>query len=393
MLSTTGAPNDPAPASLSTFYVSEWQRTQDLATWWLNRMITSPTPIVEKMTLFWHNHFVSAEDKVNKALYMYRQNHNQRIYGMGSFVNLAQNMAIQPAMLAYLDNDANVKGAPNQNFARELMELFLLGVGNYSEDDVIASARAWTGHGIDAATQAYTFTPAEHDTDPKTFFGTTKNWDGPDIITEILTNPAKRLISARFIAKKLWSYFAYPNPDDTIVTALANSFVASGLNIRSLLKAIFLRDEFWSTAARQGLVRSPVEYAVNIMRAAGLTAEDVNPEWYLADMGQQLFYPPDVSGWKQNGYWISTSSASARANFAQHVAWVANDKGKLWTWGTTNTAALVNVSTKLAGLTTVSTNTRQVLTSYVDAQRPVATWPIKTGIYTLTLLSPEMQLA
>ena len=143
-------------------------------------------------------------------------------------------MAIQPAMLLYLDNDANVKGAPNQNFARELMELFLLGVGNYTEADIIASAQAWTGHGIDTTIRNYKFDPTEHDNTNKTFFGTTKNWNGPDIITEILTNPTKKVIAAKFITTKLWSFFAYPNPSDTLVSTLANVFTSSNWNIKSL---------------------------------------------------------------------------------------------------------------------------------------------------------------
>ena len=291
VLSTTGAPADTPPSTLNQYGVSQWQQNQDLANWWLNRMTTTSTPIVEKMTLFWHGHFVSSFDKVGNAFAMYGQNRLFRANALGSLGNLARAIAVQPAMLSYLDNDANVKGAPNQNFARELMELFLLGVGNYSEDDIIASARAWTGHGLNAS-RLYYFNPAEHDNGDKTFFGTTKNWNGPDIITEILNHPTKRVIAARFITRKLWTFFAYPQPADAIVNPLADALINSGFNIKVLLRALFLRDEFWSTAARQGLVRSPVEYVVNVLRQTHLSPGSVHPEWYLPAMGQSLLFPP-----------------------------------------------------------------------------------------------------
>ena len=393
VLSTVGTPDDAPPASTGNTLVSEWQQTQDLSTWWLKRMISSPTPIVEKMTLFWHGHFVSSQDKVSKTLWMYRQNHTYRANVLGSFRYLAQSMAIQPAMLSYLDNDANVKGAPNQNFARELMELFLLGVGNYTEDDIIASARAWTGHGISDVTKAYKFNGMQHDYQNKTFFGTTKAWDGPDIISEILTNTTKRVIVARFITRKLWTFFAYANPSDTIVNTLAATFWTSGFSIAALLRALFLRDEFWSATARQALVRSPVEYVVNIMRQTGLTPEEAHPEWYLRDMGQELFYPPNVAGWKPNGYWLSTSSASARAEFAQHAAWALNGKGSLNGLYVAYPALAVDQVLTLAGISDVSANTKQVLRDYANAQKAIATWPMRTGLTTLALLSPESQLA
>ncbi len=393
VLSTTASPSDAAPASTGNALIAEWTQTQDLSTWWLKRMITSPTPIVEKMTLFWHGHFASSQDKVNRTLYLYRQNHTYRVNALGSFKYLAHQMAIQPAMLSYLDNDANVKGAPNQNFARELMELFLLGVGNYSEDDVIASARAWTGHGINDNTKTYQFNGMQHDYELKTFFGTTKAWDGPEIIDEILTNTLKRVIAARFITRKLWTFFAYANPSDTIVNTLAATFWTSGFSITALLRALFLRDEFWSTTARQALVRSPIEYVVNIMRQMGLTPEEANPEWHLRDMGQQLFYPPNVSGWKPNGYWLSTSSASARAEFAQRVAFVLYGKGSLNGLWVSYPGFAVNQVLDLAGISDASANTKKVLLDYGNAQKARATWPMRTGLCALALLSPESQLA
>src|SRR5262249_39142153 len=153
-------------------------------------------------------------------------------------------MAINEAMLIYLDNVDNRKGSPNQNFARELMELFTLGIGNYAESDVEAAARAWTGHTLDS-NGVYTFTSSQHYTKSSTFFGTTKVWNGPDIITEILqTNATKKAIASRFIVGKLWEYFAHPGPPTAVLDALAPPF-ATDWNIKALLKAMFLRPEFF----------------------------------------------------------------------------------------------------------------------------------------------------
>lgn len=393
VLNITGAPVDVRPPRIANPLVSQWDQSQDLRDWWMTRMVTTPTPIVEKMTLFWHGHFVTSMDKVNSADYMYRQIHFYRSYGMGGLKALAQGMAIQPGMLTYLDNDGSSKGAPNLNFARELMELFLLGVGNYAEDDIKASARAWTGHWINDTTKAYAFNYYQHDYTNKTFFGVTKAWDGPEIIDHILTDPAIRLVAAKFIVRKMWTFFAYQNPSDALVTALANQFIGGGLNITLLLRAIFLRDEFWSATARQALVRSPVEYVVNILRQTGLTVAETNPEWYMTGMGQELLNPPDVSGWKSNAYWLSTSSMSARAEFAQHVAGVLNTKGKLASWPISWTYWVMPLVLGIAGIPDAGANTRKVLTDYLDAQRPLATWPVRPGLATLAFLSPECQLA
>ena len=187
------------------------------------------------MTLFWSNHFVSSFDKVYDARAMWDQVQLYRSLALGNFRTLCHQMALTVAMLEYLDNATNAAGSPNQNFARELIELMTLGPGNYTEADVDASARAWTGHGIDDSVQPrrYVFRPTWHDNGTKTFFGTTKNWDGPAIIDEILDNPAKRTIMARFICRKLWGWFAYAKPADAVINGLADVFVANNLGDRA----------------------------------------------------------------------------------------------------------------------------------------------------------------
>ncbi len=288
-------------------------------------MATVPAPLQEKLTLFWHGHFATGQEKVNSAVDMFAQNHLFRTEGLGGFENLVQHMSLQVAMLIYLDNDPNEKGSPNENFARELMELFTLGVNQYTQPDVVAAARAWTGHNVDygASPRAYRFYPERHDTGMKTFLGETRSWDGPEIITRILTVDPQRSIAARFIAKKLWAFFAYPNPSTAILDALVAAFVGSSLDIATLLRTIFLRPEFYSPAARQGLVRSPVEWVVACLKAFGFTAVDTNPQWWMDPMGQQLFFPPNVAGWKNNAYWINSTALWARAGFARNLTWKA----------------------------------------------------------------------
>src|SRR3954447_20981134 len=254
LLDFTGAPADVEPAFLTDSAVEDWEREYMLQHWWLDRMATTTNPLQEKLTLFWHGHFATANYKVTDMRLMYLQNALFRAQANANFRTLVQTMSLQPAMLIWLDNDPNTKGHPNENFARELMELFTLGVNEYSQDDVVAAARAWTGHNtLDSDRTVYHFYPNRHDDDPKTFMGVTKNWDGPDIIDFILGGDATRsTLAARFVAKKLWTFFAYPAPDDTIVAAIADAFLTNDFSIAAAVRAIFNHPVFLSDTAKQG---------------------------------------------------------------------------------------------------------------------------------------------
>lgn len=377
-------------------------------------MATVPHPLQEKLTLFWHGHFATSQDKVNSAVDMYAQNRLFRAEGLGSFENLVQKMSKQVAMLIYLDNDPNEKGSPNENFARELMELFTLGVNQYTQDDVVSAARAWTGHNVDynAVPRVYRFYPTRHDNTAKMFMGTSQNWDGPDIITRILTVEPQRSIAARFIAKKLWTFFAYPNPAPSILDTLTTAFVDSTLDIKTLLRAIFTHPEFFSVTARQGLVRSPVEWVVACLKALGFTANDTNPQWWMEEMGQQLFYPPNVAGWKNNAYWVNSTALWARADFARNLTWKAHDAGFLaeimqrdgLNHHVMSAADAVDLAYRKFGLTSstgnISPYVRGVLMTWLDAQfaseyAPTYSWthwaPI--DLTTMMMLTPDVQLA
>jgi len=373
-----------------------WEQFVDAYHWWADLMVHQPRPVREKMTLFWHGHFVSALwDGVHEVPHMMRQIELFRTHGMGSFVTLTHQVAIDPAMLLYLSNGNNVKGAPNDNFARELMELFTLGVGNYSEGDVLASARAWTGHNYDEGTHGYVFVPERHDAGDKPFFGVTRNWDGPEIIEHILRNNATtRLIAARFIVRKLWEFFAYARPAQNIVDELAADFVAHDLAITPLLRALLRRPEFYLAEARGGLVRTPTDFAVAVMYHGSLTAAQVGLAGWAVKTGQILLNPPNVAGWKSNEYWLSTSALNGRAGFARGATmWLRSDARFDHIVGLPADAAVAEVA-RTFGITSMTAATRDALVAAHQAERdadPVGWWAV-TNLVTMVMLAPEFHV-
>lgn len=401
ILDVSAAEPDVRPAFLDDpdSVTGQWKKLYLLQLWWLDRMRTSVAPLQEKMALFWHGHFATSADKVYDAHAMYEQNRLFRSAGLGGFRPLTQAMSVQPAMLYYLDNAQNHKKAPNENFARELMELFVLGIDRYTQADVEASARAWTGHNINKTTQEYQFVPNNHDTGNKTFMGVTRNWDGPEIIDHITGVEPHKSVCARFIARKLWSFFAYPNPSDALVDEIVAPFLASDLDVTTLLRTIFNRDEFYSTTARQGLLRSPTEFVVAALRASGIDATAASPPWWTQDMGQHLLYPPNVSGWKQNGAFIAATSTWARMNFVRHLTWKTNNQD-----GIAVLRDIVDLSISDAisaaftrfGIDAPSARTRSELETWLATQRNAPkTWRDwqYINLFTLILLTPDFNLA
>jgi len=398
LLDFSSAPADVQPAFLTDADTADWQREYMLQQWWLDRMATSTTPLQEKLTLFWHGHFATANYKVTDMLLMYQQNALFRANATGNFRDLVQAMSLQPAMLLWLDNDPNVVGAPNENFARELMELFTLGVDQYTQDDVVASARAWTGHNtLDDDREQYHFYPDRHDNGLKTFMGVTQNWDGPDIINFILGGDAThKQIAARFIAEKMWTFFAYPDPESDVLDDLTTAFLANDLSIHDLVRAIFMHPNFLSPQAMNGLVRSPAEWVAACMRIVNITAEDANPQWWMEDMGQQLFEPPNVSGWRPNDYWLTTSRLWARANWVAYLIWQNDVQDSLSAITAMTVTDAVQAGFDFFGIDSPSAHTRSKLEDWLTKQRAdTNAWTNWTFIYLLTLLmlSPEFNLA
>jgi uncharacterized protein (DUF1800 family) len=374
-----------------------WEQFVDAYHWWADLMVNRPRPIQEKVAVFWHGHFVSTLwDGVHEIPHMMRQIQLFRSHGMGSFVTLTREVATDPAMLLYLSNGNNVKGAPNDNFARELMELFTLGVGNYSEGDVLASARAWTGHNYDPATRTYAFMADRHDTGTKTFFGVTRNWDGPEIIEHLLRgNATTRLVAAKFITRKLWEFFAFSRPAQNIVDELAAVFVANDLAITPLLRALLLRPEFYSTEARQGLVRTPTDFAVAVMYHGGLTAAEVGLAGWAVKTGQILLNPPNVAGWKGNEYWLSTSALSGRAGFARGATWSMRTDARFDHLLGLPTHAAVDEVARSFGIASLTAASRDALIAAHQAERDAEPggWWAATNLVTMMMLTPEFHLA
>jgi uncharacterized protein (DUF1800 family) len=278
-------------------------------------MLTTPRPLREKMALFWHTHFATSNSKVNNAPLMLNQIQLFRDNGLGSFEALLQKVTRDPAMLIWLDNRQNRKAAPNENYAREVMELFTVGLGNYTEDDVKAGARAFTGHGLDRSFE-YTFSPRQHDDAEKTFMGQSGAFDADDILAILVRHPA----TARFLTTKLFRFFVHDNPEPATVERLASTFTSSGFDIRSVLRDLFNGPEFLSAAAFHAQIKQPVDLVIGSLKALDVGEVGPNVVQALRRMGQDLLSPPDVSGWKGGPAWINSSTLFERFNFASRLS-------------------------------------------------------------------------
>jgi uncharacterized protein (DUF1800 family) len=296
--------------------------------WFLDRMVFSPRPFQEKMTYFWNLHWTSGIAKVRGETLILNQNKTERQYAVGKFDDLVVKISQDPAMLYWLDNWLSRNTRPNENYARELMELFTLGVDNYSQTDVTEVSRALTGWTIQGYMQSdgyngafFVDNPAFHDNGSKTILGQTGNWNQLDAIRIILNDTdARGSVSGRFIGGKLWKFFGYDGPPDFIVDQLAAVYVSSGRVIREVVRAIFLAPEFYEAHARKTWVRSPVEYAVAQIRMLEGTTDFSSAVNSLAGMGQVLFNPEDAKGWDWGTSWMNTGTLFARASLANTFA-------------------------------------------------------------------------
>jgi uncharacterized protein (DUF1800 family) len=296
-----------------------------LVAWWVARMIVAQQPAAEKLAWFWHSHFATSIDKVKVAALMYRQNQILRQRGPGDFTELVGAVAQDPAMLRWLDADTDVAAHPNENFARELMELFTLGIGRYSENDVKEAARTFTGWSFDRQTLAFVERPRQHDSGSKTILGQTGPFDGLDTIALVSGTEA----SARFVAARMWSRYARPiAADDPIAADLAASWKPTHRG-DELLRAVLSHPQFATDETRGGLVKQPVEWAIGAVRAFGLapgssvrgatTVVDLTVR-VLAALGQTPFRPPSVGGWPAQEAWLNTAAGQIKLQFATKIA-------------------------------------------------------------------------
>lgn len=339
-----------------------------LAGWWLQRMIRTKRPLQELMVLFWHDHFATSYSKINNAKYMYWQNKLCREQATGNFRTLLKGINRDPAMIIWLDSYLNRKTSPNENYARELLELFALGFdyfleGAYTEADVQQAARAFTGWRLKGGTveqangngyDGHTLLPEQlidlppntndnsataqiHDYGNKTVFGVNQNFNGDDIVDLILNHEPQRTFAAKFIGKKLWEFFAYEDPEAHVIDHLAAVAKRTDFNIKAILRDMFLNvKEFYSDKAIQAQVKQPAHFivsAIRLLQADVFTGNqaatyDANNNQTnggtlnnnLRVMGQWLFWPPDVSGWPGGTDWISTSQYLSRSNWANSFA-------------------------------------------------------------------------
>ena len=316
---------------------------QAASAWWILKLMTTRRPLQEKMTVFWHNHFATSAEKVAAGELMYNQIDLLRANATGDFHTLLMLVSKDPAMLYWLDNEDNVKGKPNENFAREVMELFTLGEGQgYTETDVKEAARAFTGWTVSGGTTvgdlprrggAFKFDPARHDEGEKTVLGRTGALTGDDVIDILCERPRM----SEFLIHKMWEWFVYPNPSDDVVSHFAGKWRDAGLNIKVLLGEIMRSDEFYSDAADRSICKNPVDFVVPTLRQLGVgqilaqrVVQDVDFQYRrmaavnagataMKQMGMELLYPPDVSGWPHGTKWISSATMVARISWADKV--------------------------------------------------------------------------
>ena len=308
---------DLGEAERKLFVREQARKGAELKAWWARELLNTPAPLTERMTLFWHNHFTSSLQKVRSPTLMYRQNALLRAHALGSFRELLRAASRDPAMLLYLDAASNRRGRPNENFARELMELFTLGEGRYSEADIREAARALTGWSVDLDTGDFLWRAFAHDPGEKAILGRRGNFKGEDVIDLLLLQPA----TAEFIVAKLWKEFVSPAPQAGEVGRIAQVFRGADYDIRAALRALWSSEDFWAAQNRAVLVKSPVDLVIGTLRRAFPQQVEAQPvAMLLRRLGQDLFAPPNVRGWPGGEAWINSGTLLARRQFLERVA-------------------------------------------------------------------------
>jgi hypothetical protein len=321
---------DPFPTILQDIqgdYV-DFDSLDSIKKWWMYRMSHTPRPLEEKMTLFWHGHFATANYKVDHPRWMWQQNQTFRTHALGNFRTLLQSVSRDPAMLVWLDGADNKKGRPNENYGRELLELFTMGVGDgYTETDVKEAARAFTGWQFDRETSQFAFHPELHDDGSKTFLGQTGSFNGDDILDIVVRHPS----TANFICTKLFRFFVHETPSSADIAPLSRAYFASGYDIRAVLSRLLTFPAFYSDAALYSKIKSPTEYVVTALRTLDAPFSVTNNTLLGSTraMGQELFNPPNVKGWPGGKTWMNTMTLITRANFASSLANEMSRRGLL----------------------------------------------------------------
>ncbi len=386
---------------------------------WLVRMAITKRPLQEKMVLFWHGLLTTEASAVPDQNALGAQNQLFRDHAAGDFRDLLIGVTHDRAMMVYLDLDGSVKAAPNENYARELMELFSMGAGNYSEEDIRQAARAFTGWTVHRPNPENLnilgdklFHPADWDDGVKTFFGRSGDFGPDDIVDIILDQPA----TGRYIVRRLFNFFAYPDPDEATLDPFVAVYNDNGRRIGAVLDALFHSDVFYSRPAYRALVKSPVEYAIGAIKALGSEYDTArilsNRSQALRNMGQVIFDPPNVAGWPSGVIWFSSSAMLARLNYINQVTGGAPIPAGFGGFGGPPgqaTPAPTPTPTPLAALGTasyalgyylpyvlddnISREARKVLLDFAGGERGLLNADGLRGLAYLLLASPEFQLA
>lgn len=386
----------------------------DLYYWWHYRMLFTARPLEEKLTLFWHSHFATSFAKVNSTAFMRRQNELLRAHALGDFRRLLVEMSRDPAMLIWLDNFISNKQHPNENYARELLELFSLGIGNYTEQDILEIARCFTGWTL--REDQFAFVMGIHDTGVKEFLGYRTPAgrgieDGEDVCRVCADHPA----CAPFLATKLWRFFAYDDPPASVLAAMTAAYRENNHSIREMVRVMFMSDEFFSPAVADSQIKSPIELFIGTLRSLEVSREIIEAVqargvvFYSSLMGQTVLVPPSVKGWDGGRAWINTSTLLSRYNFGTALLSVYGEGYSFFDInvlvtrsGATTAEGIVDSFVTLLGPLPIGAASRQRLVDFMYA-RPdgtrgdfvldQATIDTKVrGLIRLLLATPEYQL-
>lgn len=378
----------------------ERQQQAEMRRWWLQRMAESPRPLQEKLTLFWHDHFSVQYMKLYRTNMLYQQNQLFRTYGCDNYAALLRGIVHDPAMIAYLDNHVNFKGSGNENLGREILELFSLGEGQgYSEEDLREASRCLTGYNYDYWTEQFRFVATRHDETEKTVFGKKGAWAGDDLVDLILQQPS----TARYTVQKLFIFFAYEDPEPTVVDQLAHVLRTNGYDLRPMLKNLFLSEQFYSERAMGTHIKGPVELAVGAIRDLGI--KNVNyavVDSAVIQMGQYLYEPPNVAGWNENRAWVNAELILTRynqiANLVEqpNVDVVALLEGK----GMQTPLDIINHLAKTCLVVQPSEEKRNDLAAFLGDLPPAAEWAANRdainarlrAVLALMMSTPESQV-
>jgi uncharacterized protein (DUF1800 family) len=367
--------------------IKESRQIDPAQSYWVYRMINTKKPLEEKMALFWHHLFATGFAKLNHPGNMLKQITMFREHGLGDFRTMLVELSKDPAMIFWLDNQTNTTAVHNENYGRELLELFAPGIGNYTEDDVKNCARAFTGWTLKNPIPGaqpfgrhnweFEFRPDQHDYGQKTFLGETGNFDGADIIDIIVRQPA----CAQFVAKRLHNYFVSDVPDQEAIDELAEAFRASQYDIRAVMRTLFMSKAFRSPSAYYARVKSPAEHVVGILR---LVEDFTYPRWGIREaalecryMGQDLLNPPSVEGWHTGKEWIDTGILVERINYAAAQVGDISKPGikkmidRLHEQGELSPEAFVDNCLDLIGPLDVSERTHEALVGFAKKGGPL----------------------